>query len=441
MSRRPIRIATTEQLERSVREAGFEAYMLPELPDSDSNRSLRQRLDDGDVYRPFLEKHNVDLVLDHNTSALTLSRSEVNPDEVSLTTATLGIPYVASYLGAVTSTMSQVQWPDHWRLLESDSWIKWIYEVGHGEELIKLGVPNVIMMPPAVADDDFDTNPLPEPDPGPAVAFMGDPASSWFRSTQTVQPGHLLAGLTAAGVHADMPDLTFHKIFFDLYQSAVPPQHSDDPARRAAKTLDYYNKKSSYNAYLAVKQCDRFARFLKVRLGDAFELIGEHWDTHFGLGHSPRITDMKVLHERIRRVPICLNLVHGDIETGLNSRHFEITACGGFMLTYPTPELGSCFEIGKECDVFHSEAELLDKIAYYLSHSGERREIAAAGQRRTLSGHLYSHRITKLVELLHTAGVLPKKVSTAEAAHPKLPKIHVQGVTTQPAPETAVHEV
>ena len=429
MNQRPIRIATTEQLERSVRKAGFEAHLLPPLPDLDFNRSLHRRMEDGAIYRPFLEKHDIDLVLDHNTAALTLVASAHQPGQVTLTTAALGIPYVSCYLDPVTSTMSQVPWADHWQLLESDSWIKWIFETGHGEELSKLGVPNVVMMPMAVSDEDFDTSPLPEPDPGPIVAFMGHPASSWFRSTQAIQPAQLFAGLTAAAVHADMPDLPFHKIYYDLYQFGEPPSASDDPATRANKALTYYNDKFTYNAYLAIKQRDRFARFLKVKLGDTFELIGDHWDTNYGLPHTPRIWDMKILHERMRRVPICLNLMKGCLETGLNYRHFEITGYGGFMLTYSTPELANCFAIGKECDVFRDEAELLDKIQYYMDHPDERREIAAAGQRRTHSEHLYSHRIATLVKLLHEAGVLPKKASTIQTGTPPLPKIRIRGVT------------
>ncbi len=65
MSRRPLRIAVTIQFECSVRAAGYETYLLPELPDRDFNRTLQQRLEDGKVYRPFLEKHDIDLVLDH----------------------------------------------------------------------------------------------------------------------------------------------------------------------------------------------------------------------------------------------------------------------------------------------------------------------------------------------------------------------------------------
>ena len=408
MSHRPLRIATTEQLHRSVREAGFDAYLLPDLPSTDINRTLKERFDDGAIYRPFLEENEIELVVDIDTSALTLVPSSTIPENMALTTADLNIPYVSCLIDPVTSVMGRVDWADWWHLLESDSWIKWVWEKGHADELIKLGVPNIITMPMAAANDDFDTGPLPDPDPGASVAFMGHPATSWFSSQQSFSPAQIHAALTAAAVSADMPDVTFSKIFYDLYGFAEPPNATDDRLVRARKTADYFNQKFVYNAYLAIKQRDRFARFLKAKLGDLFELIGDHWGAEYNLPHTPRIWDMKVLHDRMRRVPICLNLMKGCIETGLNNRHFEITAYGGFMLTYFTAELPDCFEIGKECDVFRDEQELLEKINYYLEHDKERREIAAAGQRRTLSKHLFSHRITTLVELLRGSGILEK---------------------------------
>lgn len=409
MSRRPLRIATTRQLERSVREAGFDTYVLPELPSLDLHRCIPERLKDGVIYRPFLEEHDIDLVVDFNTTALTLIQSPTSPDDVVLTTAALGIPYVACYLDPITSTMSQVRWADHWHLLESDSWIKWIPETVHSEELMRLGIPNVLTMPMAAANDDFDTSPLPEPDPKPVVAFMGHPATGWFGSNQPVLPKQLYAGLTAAAVRSDMPDMSFHKIYYDLYEFAKTPQPDDDRSKRAALGFEYFQQKFLYNAYLAIKHRDRFMRFLKLKLGDLFELIGDGWKENLGLEHTPRIWDMKELHDRMRRTPICLNVLKGNWETGLILRHFEVPAYGGFMLTYETAELSACFEIGKECDVFHNEAELLEKVHYYMDHPEQRREIAAAGQRRVLKEHLYSHRITTLVKLLEKANVLPKR--------------------------------
>lgn len=421
--RRTLRVATTKQLERSVRAAGFDTYVLPELPSLDFNRSIDERTSDGAVYRPFLEENDIELVVDYNTSALTLVQSSGEPGLMSLTTAELGIPYVACYLDPITSTMAKVNWADHWHLLENATWVKWIPETAHSEELKRLGIPNVLTMPMALADETVDTSPLPEPDPGAVVAFMGHPASSWFRSQQTIAPSQLFAGLTAAAVNADMPDIMFHQVYYDLYQFAEPAAEGDDRSLRAARALEYFNQKFAYNAYLALKQRDRFARFLKLKLGDKFELIGDYWQTNYGLAHTPRIWDRAVMADRMRRVPICLNLVKGNFETGLILRHFEITGFGGFMLTYDRAELRNCFDVGTECDVFHNEQEVLEKIAHYLNHPKERREMAAAGQRRTLSEHLYSHRLQTLVSLLRKAGMLPAletpetgETETADAA-------------------------
>lgn len=425
MVRRPIRIATTEQLEKSVQKAGFDAYRLPKIASEDFHRSLKQRLEDGPVYRAFLEKNDIDLLLDFNTAALTLIAPQAEPDKVMLTNAALGIPYVACYLDPITSTMNQVGWEDHWQLLESDSWIKWVWETAHAEELLKLGIPNVLSLPMAAADQEYDQGPLPQQSARPSVAFMGHPATSWFGSNAAPTPRSLFAGMTAAAVQSDMPDVSFHKIYYDLYEFAALPNRSEELAVRAQKSLDYYGQKFAFNAFLAVKQRDRFAHFLKLKLGDNFELIGDHWGENYGLEHTPRIWDRAALHARIRETPICLNFMKGGLETGLNIRHFEIPSVGGFMLTYETAELETCFAVGEECDVFRCEADLLDKIQFYLENPVRRREIARAGQQRTLREHLYSHRIGTLVDLLHQTGVLPKKASTVKSAAVEQPAVTI----------------
>ena len=441
MTRRPLRIATTKQFERAVRTAGFETYILPELPSLDTHRPMEQRLRDGGIYQPFLEDNDIDLVLDYNTGALTLVPSTVHAGHYDLTTAALGIPYVACYVDPITSTMQQVKWEHHWQVLECPSWIKWIWEIAHSEELKHLGIPNVLTLPMAAPDDEYDTGPLPPRTSGPVLAFIGHPGSGWFKNKQAVTSDMLYPGLLAAAVHGDLPEAPFHRIFYDLYQFAEPPQPSDDLATRAQKSSIYYNTKFIYNAYLALKQRDRWARFLQLRLGDSFQLIGDHWGNDYGLRHQPTIRDRQELYRRMREVPICLNLMKGNIESGVILRHFEITACGGFMLTYPTPELSQFFEIGKECDIFHNESELLEKIAYYLDHDKERREIAAAGQRRTLKEHLYRHRVTRLVELLHEARVLPRQGAfpppddaPAQQVAREVPRIPAPPVASQTTP-------
>ena len=63
------------------------------------------------------------------------------------------------------------------------------------------------------------------------------------------------------------------------------------------------------------------------------------------------------------------------------------------MLCYRQAEIEQCFEVGKECETFSNEQELLEKIRHYLAHPDERIAIALAGQQRTLNEHLYSHRL------------------------------------------------
>jgi hypothetical protein len=416
MTRRPIRVATTEQLAASVRAAGLEAYVLPEEISRDINRSLDARLREGAICRAFLENHDIELVLDYNAQLLTLVPGEGLPGSVALTAATVGIPHVACYLDPVTSTMSEVAWADHWQLLEHPSWIKWVWETAHGEELMRMGIPNVLVMPMAADDAEYDRSPLPEPrSDGVLVVFLGHPASSWFRSPIAVPPERLYAGMIGAAVHADLPDLPFHKIYFDLYSLGSQPRRGAAGAERAAASQRYFSDKFAYNAYLAIRQRDRWARFLKTKLGDVFELVGDFWSSNYGLPHTPRIWDKRALRDRMRRTPICLNLMKGCLESGLNLRHFEITANGGFMLTYPTPELPERFAVGRECEVFINEQDLLEKIAHYTAHPRERCDVAAAGQRRTLSEHLYSHRILRLVDILEHQGVLPRRRPTEAA--------------------------
>ncbi|MCH7525900.1 MAG: glycosyltransferase family 1 protein [Planctomycetes bacterium] len=387
----------------AIRAAGHEPVILPRLPDEHHNRSILQRIEDGKIYTEFFESNPIDLLLDIETSAMTFVPDPATQGAYAMTHTRFGVPYVSHYIDPVTETMQQVDWSIRWRALENPGWIKWVWDAAHAGELTRLGVTNVLSMPLATVNGRYPTDPLPQSPAGPPVGFAGHPATPWFCSDAAVQPASLRNGMIAAACNADAEKLTFHEIFYDLYQMADPPRVDEPPIDRAKKAADYFNAKFVYNAYLALKQRDRFAVFLKRRLGEQFELIGDDWTRCHGIPHKPRVTGRDALIDAYRGVAICLNLIKGNAETGLNLRHFEITAAGGFMLTYKIGELADCFEVGTECAVFENEVDLLDKIRYYLAHPKERIEIALAGQRRTLNEHLYSHRLKRLIERIRTS--------------------------------------
>jgi hypothetical protein len=81
-------------------------------------------------------------------------------------------------------------------------------------------------------------------------------------------------------------------------------------------------------------------------------------------------------------------------------RHFEITASGGFMLTdwHHDYELEEFFKPGVEVETYDTEAELVDKISYYLKHEDEREKIAQAGYERCINEHTWENRFNDIFE-------------------------------------------
>jgi spore maturation protein CgeB len=77
-------------------------------------------------------------------------------------------------------------------------------------------------------------------------------------------------------------------------------------------------------------------------------------------------------------------------------RVFEAMACGAFVLTDRQKDVLSLFKDGEHLVSFSDAADLDRKIAYFLKHAAERREIAEAGKREVLRNHTYDHRMREL---------------------------------------------
>ncbi len=102
----------------------------------------------------------------------------------------------------------------------------------------------------------------------------------------------------------------------------------------------------------------------------------------------------------------------------LNPRTFELAGAGAFQLVDQRRELPRHFEPGVEVETFADMRECRKKVAYYLDHDDERREIAENGYRRAVREHTYRHRMEEAVERLRSgpSPVVPRRRSRQTVA-------------------------
>ncbi len=94
----------------------------------------------------------------------------------------------------------------------------------------------------------------------------------------------------------------------------------------------------------------------------------------------------------------------------VNMRVFEAMASGALLVTDEADGLEDLFTDGEHLVIYRNDAEVLDRIAYYLEHEEERERIARSGQRLVLAEHTYTHRMDAILAKTQAVlGPLPKR--------------------------------
>lgn len=394
---------------RRACEAG--RYVVIDLPvaevagDNAHRADLASRMRQGEAVRARVadgktpEEH-VDFLLDNSGTGLTFVDPGLPTAELRLTHEALGVPLVSHFIDPIPTAFQGLDYTVLWQSLHCPTWVKAVWDRAQAQELRGFGVPGVMHLPMAAPNRAYDTTPLDAARQRTVVSFVGGQNSTWFQGRQGVLTGSLFAGaLGQIACHAD-ESLSFFDMYHHRFGLGGGVQTGDNVATQVQKTATYFEHKLFFHAMQNLRNRDRYVLFLTRHLGERFELRGTGWDRAYGLAALPMLPTYDEYLRHFRETAINLNLVNGNSETGLNMRHFEITAAGGFLLCPDHPELSECFEVGRECAAFQNERDLAEKIAHYLAHPDERAEIAAAGQRRTLSEHLYSHRLDTLLRAL-----------------------------------------
>lgn len=110
-------------------------------------------------------------------------------------------------------------------------------------------------------------------------------------------------------------------------------------------------------------------------------------------------TDMYRLIQNSR---IVLNN-HGEVagDYAGNMRLFEATGAGSCLLTDNKSNLKDLFDIGNELVVYHDPEECAEKILWLLKNEEVRKNIAIAGQKRTLRCHTVDMRCKEIIEIIN----------------------------------------
>jgi spore maturation protein CgeB len=108
----------------------------------------------------------------------------------------------------------------------------------------------------------------------------------------------------------------------------------------------------------------------------------------------------KELPKLYKASKINLNITKTQLKTTVNQRVFDVSSCGGFILTDYRRDLGELFDLGGEIQIYKDLADLREKVQYYLSHPEDRREFSNRARQRVLKEHTYRERLKRIIDVV-----------------------------------------
>ena len=106
------------------------------------------------------------------------------------------------------------------------------------------------------------------------------------------------------------------------------------------------------------------------------------------------------MYELLLRSKVTLNMHAGFASTWTgNMRLFEATGIGTCLVTDWKENISQIFSPDSEVVTYKSVQECIEKVQWLLNNPGQRKEIASAGQRRTLHDHTYANRVEEIDSL------------------------------------------
>ena len=117
-------------------------------------------------------------------------------------------------------------------------------------------------------------------------------------------------------------------------------------------------------------------------------------------GDASGFVDYEKQPEVYAKGRVALNVMRWQDDIGVNSKVFEITACGTACLQAYRGGIDELFEPGKEILVYKTPGEARRQLADALATPSRMEELAEAGRARTLRDHTWTNRMQSVLDLV-----------------------------------------
>ena len=143
-------------------------------------------------------------------------------------------------------------------------------------------------------------------------------------------------------------------------------------------------------------------------------VFGDGWTKYFYQKGQrvPSYYRGKATGEKVLKIylssKIVLNIHDPEAREGLNTRTFDILACGASEIVDYKKSLEMHFKVGEEIFAFKNNKELINSINYYFKNDDLLRKISDKGRQRVLNEHTWFHRVNSLINIIKERGIVNK---------------------------------
>lgn len=207
-----------------------------------------------------------------------------------------------------------------------------------------------------------------------------------------VSGGNLLEKLLTPDICELLEEITDYKKSPDSF-AGIRTLFSTTVLGFKAASMQRRSNLNRLSAYLRNKEFNGRECFLHLFTGsstDGLPLVKCHRPVDY-------YTEMPVIFHESR---INLNMTIPDIKTGIPLRIWDITGCGGFLMTDYRIELMDYFIPDRDIVLFEDSSELTDKAAFYLSHDSIRNKISQNAYNKVSSMHTLKNRIGQILNTI-----------------------------------------